>query len=94
MVPKLRTQLDTAGGADEHLVARALITMKIDERRFVKTHANIKQTPGGGYTPSDIEVDMPADYHGPFKYQVLREKITEYYLSLVGPEGRLLRWSP
>lgn len=81
------------GGADEHLVARAVITLEKEGER-IDTYADIKQTPGGSYAPGDIEVGLPVDYKGPFRYQIFRDQIARYYCALVGDGGQVFNIPP
>lgn len=89
---QLASQL-VKGGPDEHLVAKAIITI---EKNGVptNTYVDLKGTPGGSFTPEEIEVGMPAGYQGPFSYQVFRDEIARYYCSIVGQGGNLINIGP
>lgn len=89
---QLASQL-VKGGPDEHLVARAIITIE-DNGQSINTYADLKETPGGTFAPEDIEVGMPANYQGPFNYQVFRDEIARYYCSLVGQGGKIFNIGP
>jgi len=81
------------GGADEHLVARAVVTIEKEGERL-DTYADIKQTPGGSYAPGDIEVGLPVGYKGPFSYFIFRDQIARYYCALVGEGGQIFNIGP
>lgn len=89
---QLASQL-VKGGADEHMVARAIITIE-NNRERIDTYTDLKETPGGSFAPGDIEVGMPANYRGPFRYQVFRDEIARYYCSLVGESGQIFNIGP
>ena len=81
------------GGPDEHIVARAVITIDKDGE-LINTYAALKGTPGGSYVPEEIEVGMPVGYRGPFSYQIFRDHIARYYCDLIGQGGEMINIGP
>jgi hypothetical protein len=79
--------------ADEHLVARAIITLQAGEK-LLSTYADIKQTPGGAAVPGDLEVSWPAGYKGPFAYGIFRDEVAQLYCKMIGPGGAVANVGP
>ena len=93
-VQDMQLAFQILGSLEEHLVARAIVTIERNGKHVIDAPVDIKQTPGGIDTASDLEVGWPAGYNGPFDYQVFRKEIAAYYLRLVGDEGQILKVGP
>ena len=92
-VEKMELGSQMFGGADEHLVARAILRIDRNGESFL-TYAGLKETPGGSCSEGDLEVDWPKAYRWAFSYQRYRKEIAAYYFRLVGPEGRVIGLGP
>lgn len=79
------------GSDDEHMVSRVFFDLEIDGQKYPNLFVDIKQTVGGSFETTPIEVAVPEGYKGPFNYQAFRDAVEEYYRSLVGSKGSVLR---
>ncbi len=81
------------GSNDEHMVSRVFFDMEIEGKKYEALHADIKQSIGGSFETSALEVSNPANYKGPFNYEAFRAIVERYYRSLVGATGSGIRIS-
>lgn len=75
------------GSNDEHMVSRVFFDMEVDGKTFVNLYADVKQTVGGSYETSQLEVSNPPNYKGPFNHEAFRAIVEQYYRGLVGATG-------
>ena len=80
------------GSDDEHMVSRVFYSLAVDGVEKGDFHSDIKQTVGSEI--GMIEVYPPVGYNGPLDYQKFRDKIADYYNSLVGPGGSAIGLGP
>jgi len=79
------------GSDDEHMVSRVFFDLNIGEQKYSDLYVDIKQTVGGSFENTPIEVSSPQGYKGPFNYMVFRDEVEKYYRSLVGAKGSAFR---
>ncbi len=77
------------GSDDEYMVSRVFLDLEIGGQKHPNLDADIKQTVGGSFDTTPIEVESPPGYKGPFNYMAFREAVEGYYRSLVGEKGSL-----
>lgn len=76
------------GSNDEHMVSRVFFNIEVDGENKGEFSADVKQTVGGDYETTPLEVGIPKDYKGPLSYQPFRQAVEDYYRSQVGSSGR------
>ena len=76
------------GSDDEHMVSRIFFNLEIDDKKYDNLYVDVKQAVGSDFETGPIEIGNPFGYKGPFNYKEFREKIENYYRSLVGSKGR------
>ena len=76
------------GSNDEHMVATVFFNIEVDGENKGEFSADVKQTVGGDYETTPLEIGIPKDYKGPLNYQSFREAVEDYYRSQVGSSGR------
>lgn len=79
------------GSDDEHMVSRVFFDLQIGEAKHEGLYANIKQSVGGSFESSPLEVSLPGNYTGPFNSEKFSEAAEKYYRSLVGSQGSGIR---
>ncbi len=75
------------GSNDEHMVSRVFFNIEVDGENKGEFSADVKQSVGGDYETTPLEVDVPKDYKGPLNYQSFRQAVEDYYRSQVGSSG-------
>ena len=75
------------GSNDESMVSRVFFDLEIDGQKYPDLYVDIKQTVGGSFETTPIEVGSPQGYRGPFNYVAFRNAVERYYRSLVGAQG-------
>ncbi len=78
------------GSDDEYMVSRVFFDLEIGGQKYSGPYADIKQTVGGSFNTTPIEVGSPPGYKGPFNYIAFREAVEKYYRSLVSANESLL----
>ena len=79
------------GSNDEHMVSRVFFNVEIDGENKGEFFADVKQTVGGNYETTPLEIGIPKDYKGPLSYQPFRQAVEDYYRSQVGSSGSGIR---
>jgi hypothetical protein len=75
------------GSDDEHMVSRVFFDMEVDGKKFADLYADVKQSVGGSFETSPLEVSSPPNYKGPFNHEAFRAIVEQYYRGLVGATG-------
>jgi hypothetical protein len=65
------------------MVSRVFCTLEVDGQRQ-ESHVDVKQTVGGDYETTPLEVGRPHGYRGPLDYDRSRAEVEKYHRSLVG----------
>ena len=88
------------GSDDEHMVSRVFFSIEVSKAENQETrvetydnvYANLKQTVGGKFEETPIEVSSPYHssgelYSGPMNYGEFRKAAENYFRNLVGSQG-------
>lgn len=81
------------GSDDEHMVSRIFFSIEVNGEQYEELyHTDLKQTVGGKFEETPIEVGLPHDslekpYTGPMNYEAFRKGTEDYYRNLVGSKG-------
>jgi hypothetical protein len=92
------------GSDDEHMVSRVFFSIEISKvesgekkiETYDNVYANLKQTVGGKFEETPIEVSPPYHssgklYSGPMNYEKFRKAAEGYFRKLVGSQGSGIR---
>lgn len=75
------------GSNDEYMISRIFFDIEMGDQTHPNLYVDIKQTVGGNFESSSLEVSAPHGYKGPFNYNAFRNATENYYRSLVGSHG-------
>lgn len=76
------------GSDDEHMVSRIFFDLDLNDQVYRDLYVDAKQTVGGNFEDTPLEISAPRGYTGPFNHQAFRDAVETYYRSLVGSGGR------
>ena len=78
------------GSTDEHMVSRVFFDFEIGNKRYPGLHVDIKQSVGGDFEKTPLEVGIPQGYKGPLNYAAFRAEAEAYYRGFFGNQGRVI----
>src|SRR4030042_3449613 len=71
------------GSNDDQMVSRVFFSLQIGQKSYPDLYVDIKQSAGGSFETTPLEVGTPHGYDGPFNYCAFRKAAEDYYRSLV-----------
>ncbi len=75
------------GSDDEHMVSRVFFSLEAGGALHGDLYADVKQSVGGSFNSSPLEVSAPHGYEGSLNCEAFRHIIEDYYRSLAGAKG-------
>jgi hypothetical protein len=79
------------GSNDEHMVSRMFFDLEIGGKRYPGLYVDIKQSVGGDFEKTPLEVGTLQGYNGPLNYTAFREEAEAYYRGCFGSQGSGIR---
>lgn len=79
------------GSDDEHMVSRVFFTLKAGGRVYPDLTCDVKQAVGEPFDKAALEVSRPRRYDGSLDYAPFRQAVEDYYRSMVGSLGSVIR---
>jgi len=78
--------------SDDHMVSRLFFDLEVRGERFSDMLVEVRQPYGSRYETEEFEVSRPTGpYKGPWNHGRFAELCAEYFRSVLGEQGKLMR---